>query len=943
MAAVDSHRDVLEAYRRYVGGERLGLHVRVGSAVVFAINSAFVALDFYAYRSFFSQFLVTRVLLNFVLLYCFFRGSKTNPRISEVFVCLATGAMLLIVVHGSGGAASDYYAGLILLFVGMPVLLPLTAAEAGGICAILFLGFCGMPIFRETTVDWAHFIVRAVFVGSAGFASVVSCSLLDRVRFKEFSQKREIEEARDALRELDEAKSRFTANIHHELRTPLTLMLAPLDSMLAGDFGAVSEMQQGYLGTMRRNALRLLKLINNLLDHARIESGQMQLHRQPLAVERVIDEVIESARAMAERKGVGLEGACRQDLPMVNADPDALEKVLVNLVGNALKFTDPGGRITVRAAAARAEDGEPGVELTVADTGAGIAPDQLERVFDRFAQVDGSATRRHEGTGIGLSLVRELALLHGGRAWAASEGLGRGSAFHVFLPVGREDVDSEEVVRGDDGRGIPLRRSLDALVGEVDARDALADEPMRHGEATSNPAMAAGYRTAELERTVERFEGAMASGGEPAAPRAAWLPDVVVAEDNADLRRLLVHLLGTDFSVRAARNGREALALVRERTPALVVTDVMMPEMSGTELCETIKADPALAGIPVMLVTSKAEREMKIRGLEMGADDYVTKPFHPRELLARARGLVRLRSLQEELAEQNAALDLALKHLRQTEVQLIQTERLAAVGELAAGVAHEVNNPVNFALNSLRILRENVSRVREFASRFTGIDWGDSAKLSHHAGELQRLEADVGLEEVASTLDELVRIVIEGLERTSRLVSDLRDFGAPGEREPVPVDVAAALDSTLELLGPMLGRAGVQLERTIESRLPGATGDPSALKQLFLNLLKNAAEALEEDGGTIRVTARRGPDDCELLVTVADDGPGIDPSLAERIFEPFFTTKAAGRGTGLGLSICRRIAEAHRGALEVTSTPGTGTMFTLRLPVESQDATELRT
>src|SRR5690606_12003761 len=397
------------------------------------------------------------------------------------------------------------------------------------------------------------------------------------------------------------------------------------------------------------------------------------------------------------------------------------------------------------------------------------------------------------------------------------------------------------------------------------------------------------------------------------------------------------------ISVRAARNGREALELVRERMPTLVVTDVMMPEMSGTELCEAIKGDPALAGVPVMLVTSKAEREMKIQGLELGADDYVTKPFHPRELLARARALVRLRDLQQELAEQNAALDRALQHLRDTEVQLIQAERLAAVGELAAGVAHEVNNPVNFALNSLRVLQDTVGQVREFASRLAAIDWRDAAKLPERAKELQRLEAEIGLEEVVATLDELISIVIEGLERTGRLVAALRDFGAPGGRSGQPLDVAQALESTLAMAGATFARGGVRLEREIEPELPVLEGDPGAIKQLFLNLLKNAVEALEETGGTVRVTAARSQDGRAVEVSASDDGPGIEPAEAERIFEPFFTTKPAGRGTGLGLSICRRIAEAHGGTLTVSSTPGAGATFTLRLPAEAPHETAPRT
>ena len=927
-------RELRSLYLKELREDRIPSFVRAGSFVVFAINTAFVGLDLFAYRDVFVNFLWIRVGLNAALLGIHFRFSTSHPRAAELALCLTTGSMLLLVIYGSGAQTSDYYAGLILLFVGMPVLLPLSAAEAGAICAVLATSFLVCPLIGAAEFVWKTYIVHSVFLVSAGFESVVSCALLDRVRFTDFCQRREIERARDELRQLDEAKSRFSANIHHELRTPLTLTLAPLEALLAGEFGPVDEAQRAYLETMHKNSLRLLKLINNLLDHARIDSGQQEVHRQPLEIGRLVGEIVESARPMAERKRVELVAECEASLPLVNADPDAVEKVVVNLVGNALKFTEPGGRITVQLVAeadspAAGAGPDAGVHLMVIDTGVGIPPDQLTRVFDRFAQVDSSATRRHEGTGIGLSLVRELVALHGGRAWATSEGVGRGAQFHVFLPRGSADVAVEEVMATDDGRSLSLARSFDALAADLE----------HHGDgAAGDPAHAARYRTAEMERTVERFEEKRAAGEPDAAGAAGSLPEVVVAEDNADMRRLLADLLGAEFCVRPARNGRQALDFVLERAPALVVTDVMMPEMSGTELCRAIKDDASLAGVPVMLVTSKAEREMKIRGLELGADDYVTKPFHPRELLARARALVRVRQLQEELAEQNAALDRALNHLRTTEVALVQAERLAAVGELAAGIAHEVNNPVNFALNSLRALSATVAQVREFSTRLAQVDWRDSAKLPAHAAEVQRLEAEIGLEEVSATIDELVGIVIEGLERTSRLVGDLRDFGAPGEREHAPIDLKACLDSTLQMIEPSLGRSRVRVERHYPSDLPPVVADPSALKQLFLNLLKNAGEALEETGGTVRIEAVRSPEGRGVAVSVADDGPGIDASLRDRVFEPFFTTKSAGRGTGLGLSICRRIAEAHGGVLEVASNPGAGARFTVRLPVEASDA-----
>jgi signal transduction histidine kinase len=407
------------------------------------------------------------------------------------------------------------------------------------------------------------------------------------------------------------------------------------------------------------------------------------------------------------------------------------------------------------------------------------------------------------------------------------------------------------------------------------------------------------------------------------------------------MRRLLVDLVGREFRVRSARNGREGLEAARALHPDLVLTDVMMPEMSGTELCSALKGDAATRAIPVVLVTSKAEREMKIEGLELGADDYVTKPFHPRELLARIRSLVRLRRLQSELAIRNALLESTnlelestLAELREAGVRLVQSERLAAVGELAAGVAHEVNNPVNFATNALKTLRSYVDDIRRVTSRFAELDWDDAAKLPAQARELERLESEVGFEDLAGSLAELVEIVTEGLERTHRLVADLRDFASPGAGRQGDVDIRRGLESTLQLTRHALREASVEVTVEIAEDLPRLTGDARALNQVFLNLLKNAAEALEDRGGRVKLSAVR--EGAWVVVRVQDDGPGVAPELHAKLFEPFYSTKEAGRGTGLGLSISHRIVHDHGGSIDVDSAPGRGTTFTVRLPVRDR-------
>ncbi len=508
----------------------------------------------------------------------------------------------------------------------------------------------------------------------------------------------------------------------------------------------------------------------------------------------------------------------------------------------------------------RAEPREAGIHLVVEDTGVGLPRDQLERIFDRFAQVDTSATRRHEGTGIGLSLCKELVALHQGRIWAESEGPGQGTCIHVELPLGEAGAAvEEEALAAADGRSLSAGQAFDALAAEMDLPDG-------GGE---------GGGLLEIERHVERWEGqheeAPPEMAEPAAGSAG--PEILVVEDNADMRRLLRFLLSREFRVRVARNGREGLEAVRASKPELVLTDVMMPEMSGTELCRALKSDPETAGIPVVLVTSKAEREMKIEGLELGADDYVTKPFHPRELLARVRSLVRLRQVQGELAMRNADLERALGDLKDSQAQLVQAERLSAVGELAAGIAHEVNNPVNFAMNSLHALRSQVNDVRSLASRLAEVDWRDEGKLPAHAAEILRLQAQLGFEELPATLGELMEIVAEGLDRTRRLVGNLRDFAAPGAGAKGPVDLRKGIESTRQLLGHTLGQAGVKMEMALEPDLPAVWGDSRALNQVFLNLLKNAAETLEGRGGTIRVVARR--EGASVCVEVQDDGSGI--------------------------------------------------------------------
>jgi signal transduction histidine kinase len=374
------------------------------------------------------------------------------------------------------------------------------------------------------------------------------------------------------------------------------------------------------------------------------------------------------------------------------------------------------------------------------------------------------------------------------------------------------------------------------------------------------------------------------------------------------------------------------LEILEEYRPNLILSDIMMPDVSGIELCAAVKNDKRLRAIPVMLVSSKAESEMKIEGLELGADDYVTKPFHPRELLARAKSQASLHQTRATLHEQNVELQKAIRDLELAEGRLIQSERLAAVGELAAGIAHEVNNPVNFALNAARSLKLSVHELAEIAEFASDIDWADAGKAAANGEELQSRIESAGAGELASMLIEFSDIISTGLQRTNKLVVDLRDFAAPGKADKlIDVDLRETISSTLSLVQHDLNHAEIEVAVVIPDSPPIVVGDPGALKQILLNLVKNAADASCGAGARIEVSVREEKD--WACIDVTDNGEGIHPDVMDRLFEPFYTTKEAGDGTGLGLAMCQNIAKAHGGSVSAYSELGQGSTFTLRLPL----------
>lgn len=468
--------------------------------------------------------------------------------------------------------------------------------------------------------------------------------LADQVsRFIAESHAREQEEARaKKLADLDRAKTAFFSNVSHELRTPLTLMLGPLEDILEEGAASLSAEQRGALGTVKRNGLRLLKLVNALLDLARMQADCLPARFEPTNLTRLTTQLVTSFEWAAKKAGIRLTVDCEELQEAVYVDPDMWQKIVLNLVSNAFKYTLNGEiRVTLRNA-----DGT--AELTVRDTGVGIAEKELRRIFERFYRVGQAAGRTREGAGIGLALVQELVRQHGGTVTVESV-VERGSIFTVTVPCGSAHLPRQNISEG--GAASPTRLGADMYVEEVCGW--VSDGALSYAQLHSDIGRLTTLASAQHRLGLRRKKR------------------VLLADDNSEMREYVSHVLHDEFEVEAVAHGRAALSAARRERPDLVIADVMMPQLDGFGLLMELRADPATRPIPVILLTAQAADDSKIQGLERGADDYLIKPFNARELLARANATIRLAQIREEVAQQDERVRIA-RELHDTVLQSVQ-------------------------------------------------------------------------------------------------------------------------------------------------------------------------------------------------------------------------------------------------------------------------------
>lgn len=769
-------------------------------------------------------------------------------------------------VHETGGADSHYYAGLNLVIAGAALLMRWTMIDSLLVVCFTVLSYI-LACITPTGGLNGNFLNNMYFILVNGVIVVVGTWIYNRVRFNEFLLNQKLEESNHKLRDLDEVKSRFFANISHELRTPLTLLIAPVEALLQKGRDISESAQHEMLTTMQTNAMRLLKLINNLLDLVRMESGNITITRRPVDISSFIHGLTNACASVAKDKHIQLSASC-EGVQWIMADDEKLERICLNLLFNALKFTPAGGSVSINA-----KRENTWLVLEVADTGVGISPDHLPHLFSRFWQADPSSQRKYQGMGIGLALVKEIVAAKGGQV-AAESTLGKGTTIKVYLPYLEASAPEQQ-------------NEADIKNEEPATKDWIRDLYRRAEQFPAIPTLEIRHPRTEdftLNRNPTRDK-----------------PILLIADDEPEMLSFLRSQLMDHFQIIEATDGQQAIDKASQFMPDVILSDMMMPIKDGLQVCQELRGKTSTRNIPILLLTARADEKSKIESLKAGATDFVGKPFSLTELRVRLKNVVESHFNERELSKQKQRLESALEQIKDTETMLVQSEKLSSLGRMSAGLIHEINNPLNFAVQGLHLIRKGLTKTSP---------------------------------EIQMDLNEIVTDIENGVNRVVTIISDLRGFTRTEDRRHTRLSVNELIQTVLRFFSHDLkGEIKVTVDVHPEAIIDGNQGQ---LTQVLVNLIQNAIDAMKtknyvgDEAAHLTISAEQNTHG--LRISIKDNGSGIPKALQDKIFDPFFTTKDVGKGMGLGLSICHRIIAEHGGHISINSQEQAGTEFTLDFP-----------
>ena len=639
-----------------------------------------------------------------------------------------------------------------------------------------------------------------------------------------------LEEKNVYLNRLNELKDEFLANTSHELRTPINGIIGIIESMIDGATGTLSDEQKYNLAIVANSGKRLSNLVNDILDFTKLKNNDIVLQPKPLDLKVIVDMVIVLSKPLIKGKNLTLVNEIDDSLPPIQADENRIQQILYNLVGNAVKFTE-SGKVAISAAVTNGT-----IAVSVQDTGIGIAEDKFDKIFESFEQADGSTARIYGGTGLGLSITKKIVELHGGTIRVEST-LGKGSRFTFTVP--RATVTMQEIAANEHPSTII---NIDGFIPQ----DSVVHEM-------------------DTDGTERKYR-------------------ILVVDDEPVNIQVLLNLLSVrHYSVTTAYNGPEALALFDQGEEFdLVLLDIMMPKMSGYDVCHQLRSKYSLFDLPIIMLTAKNQMRDIVYGFQAGANDYIQKPFDKEELLARIKTLLELKGAMEAVTIANKAKSLFL-----------------------ANMSHELRTPLNAVVGLTELLLQSTLDARQK-------EYVETMKMSSTS---------------------LLGIINNILDYSDLDAGKMKLYRSVFSIRPIIDDLAAYFREHNS-------KSDVKLYVELDSSLPDMLGgDPVRLKQVLFNLIDNAYKFTEKGSVTVRAfVVRHDTSNVQVDFSVEDTGIGMSREQMEEMFAAFTQADSSPTrkygGVGIGLTITREMVRLMGGTISVAGEAGKNTVFTFSCPFQ---------
>ena len=735
----------------------------------------------------------------------------------------------------------------------------------------------------------------------------------------------------------DNLKDRLYIDVSNELRIPINGIQTITESLLSGQEGELNNTQTDSVKLINRTLLHLKDMLNDIKELSQLQSGEISYDFINFDLNDLFKVTVPVINALLRYKPIELEIDIQDNLPEITGDLRGIRKVIMNFLTNAVKYTKFGTIII------KARSFKNFIEVSVIDTGIGIRKGELNVIFKQLKEFGSIISPELEGSGLGLSISKKIIEDHGGKIGVKSV-TGKGSTFYFKLPRTKNE---------ENGKDFELNKNTTQSYKKKNLK--LLDFP--------------------VENNLNSHENLVLNS----VPLGNNELILIVDDSQIELQVLKKLLTSFNYRVISAENGKKAIDIINDKPVKLVITDLTMPVINGFELCMKIKSTAKFKNVPVIILSTSGIIDDAVYSLNVGADDYIKKPYNRYELQARINSLLRLSKTQSKLEELNEKLEERVNHrtrqLHNVQEQLIQSEKMSCLGKMTAGITHEINNPLAFVISNIDMLKDKIFWLQmiyaiykskyEIENEFDLTEIKENFSFLHDPNftipySVSKLTKDFYLllkntdkhniinefncfsaelleniskeENSVSTMilsiNSLFLRSINGLKRIKNLIKDLKSFSRQEEIVKKDCDIHELINESLNIVRNQLVATNIKVIK--EFKIDELVNCNSVkMSQVLINIILNAIQAMKNKGTLSLQTQKKGN---FYIIKIIDNGCGMNDEVRKQIFDLFYTTKPVGKGTGLGLSISYKIIEQHKGTIKVNSKPGQGTVIEIDLP-----------